>query len=138
MRKLHVMNAVARDALVHVGTIPPTATPPLGAEGKKVSFRRFLAATEEGNHQRLQSCFGDDYGAALVAGDPEVDLERIGRRITATDTVFLANNGEILHATPQVVEVIFGPDGRRSSGGLQRIPPRMWRRNCRCVGPEER
>ena len=119
MRKLHVMNAAARDALIQVATLAPGPAPALGAEGKKVSFRRFLAATEEGSHHRMQVRFGDDYGQALVAGDPEVDLERIGRRISATDTVYLASNGEVLQATPQVVEDIFGHDG---SEKLRRVP----------------
>lgn len=111
MRKIHLTNAGGRDATVSMeGLRVPTGSRP-GLPDREVRFQRYLAATENGLHDRLVAAHGDDYADALVAGDPEIDLEQVGRRIEDTDRIYLSSAGDVLYAAPRVVEVILGPDG---------------------------
>ena len=48
---------------------------------------------------------------ALIDGDPEIDIEHVGRSIGETNIVFLTSKGEFLHSPPKIIEVITGPDG---------------------------
>jgi hypothetical protein len=111
MRTIHLADAEARDS--HVGFVSVKAAPPPRrvANGTGVSMRRFVAATEACTHEALQRTHGDDYGEALLHGDPEVDLELVGRPIEGTSLVFLDGDGQLLGAAPRVVELLVGPDG---------------------------
>lgn len=110
-RFLHIVNSARRNARIAMETTKPKARPALGVSGRTVEFRRYLAATERGLDESLTSVFGDSYGQALVDGDPEVDLDVVGRMIVRTETVYLSATGEVLHASPQIMEVLFDPDG---------------------------
>lgn len=111
MRPIHLTNAGGRDATVQYGNLPTEPSPPLGVPGKRVHFQRYLAATESGLHEALAAQLGEDYYQALVDGDPEVDLERVGRRIGNTQLVYLTSGGEVIYSAPQVLEVVYAPDG---------------------------
>lgn len=112
LRKLHLSNADGRDATVLFAPLKTDKPPRKGLPGGgDVTFRRYLAAGEKGLHSALQAKLGDDYGQALVDGDPEIDLEKVGREIGSTNVVQLSASGEVLYAAPQVVEVLLGPDG---------------------------
>lgn len=113
MRKLHLTNAAGRDATVDFAGLKPT-TPParLGLPGHRVRFKRFLAATDQGLDWSLSRRFGDDYAQALIDGDPEIDLEQVGREIGETTQVFLSSDGEVLYAAPELVEIIADPSGQ--------------------------
>ncbi len=115
MRLIHLSNLTNRDASVEVASLPAPKAPKLGIPGSDIQFRRFLATGDEGRHERLQQRFGEDYAQALIDGDPEVDLERAGRHLGDTDRVYLASDGEILHSTGKMVEIIFAPDGSEKS-----------------------
>lgn len=110
-RLFHIVNAARRDARVSMKVTRTPDPPQLGLPGRDLSFRRYLAATDEGLDERLSGRFGAEYAQALIDGDPEVDTEAVGRFITRTEAVYLSSEGEILHASPQVLEVITGPDG---------------------------
>lgn len=112
MRKVHLTNASGRDATVDFISSKPSTPPPLGLPDQEVELKRYLAAGETGLHDELSRKFAtEDYGQELVDGDPEVDFEQVGRRIRNTTQVYLSADGEVLHAPPEVMEVIFGPDG---------------------------
>lgn len=111
IRKLHIANAAGRDATVHFEGLRPSNPPRPGLADGRVHFVRYVASTESGLHAELQSRHGEDYAQSLIDGDPEVDIELVGRRVGRTDTVFLAGNGDVLYASPTVVESILEPDG---------------------------
>jgi len=111
MRKLHITNAGGRDATVRSSSVKPAAAPPMGLPGQVVRFARFLSSAESGLHSALVAAQGEDYGQALLDGDPEVDLESIGRFFRGTDQVSLSSEGEVLYAAPEVIEVVYAPDG---------------------------
>ena len=79
--------------------------------GKKLAFRRYLAATDTGLHEALIAAHGEAYAQALIDGDPEIDIEQVGKYISDTSPVFLSASGEVLHVSPNLTDVIFGPDG---------------------------
>jgi hypothetical protein len=113
MRKINLMNEASRNAEVVIESVrkPPGITTGLPG-GKKVAFKRYVAATEGGLHAKLVALHGDGLAKALIAGDPEIDRELVGREVGETQTVFLSGEGEVLHASPSLVEVIFGTDGK--------------------------
>lgn len=115
MRKLHLMNPDDRDATVMFASLRPRPAPGLGLPDREVSTRRYLAATEEGLHSALQVSHGEAYAEALIAGDPEVDIEQVGRRLGTTDKVYLASDGGVLFAPPEMVEVVLGADGEEKA-----------------------
>lgn len=111
MKKIRLSNAEGRDATVSFGSVPVHARVKLGLPGAEVSFRRYLAATDECTLEEVQRKVGEDVAQALVDGDPEVDMEAIGRRINKTDIVYLSSEGDVLYAAPQLIEVLINPDG---------------------------
>ena len=108
---LHFANAKGRNASVGLTRQKPPLEPTAGVPGETLTFRRYLAATDAGSDAALKQRFGDDYGAALLAGDPEVDMEAIGRAISDTSTVYLDAAGDLMYVDPSFIEVIVNPDG---------------------------
>lgn len=111
LRNIHLTNADGRDATVQFSAIKAPKPPRKGLPGRTVTFHRYLATTEAGTHQALAAKLGEDYADALIQGDPEVDLERVGRGIGETHVVQLSARGEVLYAAPEIIEIIQGPDG---------------------------
>ncbi len=112
MRTIHLMNEDKRDATVAIESVRKEPGPKLGQPGAELVFNRYLIATSEGLHAALANTYGGDYSQALVDGDPEVDMEVVGRSIGPTSTVYLSADGTVMHAAPQMFDVIFGPDGQ--------------------------
>ncbi len=112
MRLLHLADSAGRDT--HIAFVSAPKPKPLArvAKGRPVTFRRYVAAADSGTHEALSRAHGADYAQALVAGDPEVDVEQVGRPIAGAHAVFLWANGEVLRLSPQTVEIMFGPDGQ--------------------------
>jgi hypothetical protein len=77
----------------------------------KIAFRRYLAASETGIDETMKVNFGGDYAEALIKGDPEVDLELVGRTIEQTQTVYLDGKGSLMFADPKFLEEVTNPDG---------------------------
>lgn len=119
MNNLYISNDNGRDATVGAATLTPPKPVKTGLPGQAVTFKRYVATAETGLHEALSAAHGEDYGQALIDGDPEVDIEAVGREIGPTASVYLSSTGEVLYAAPQVVEVIFGPDGEER----ERRPP---------------
>ena len=112
MRKLHLTNEAGRNATVRTIGLKPTPPPSKGLPDTTIRFAKFLASTPEGLNTALEEKYSDGLADALIAGDPDVDIEKVGQTVSNTDRVFLSGDGEILYAAPEVVEVIFGPDGQ--------------------------
>ena len=119
MRTIHFADAGGRDSHVAFVTVKPPSPPLRVAGGKLVAMRRFILAGDGNTHDALAARHGVDYGAALIDGDPEVDLELTGRPITSTSVVYLDGDGDVLRMAPEIVEAIYGPDGTEK----ERRPP---------------
>lgn len=110
-RNIHIANDEKRDATLTTSYVVEAPPPSMGLPGKTLTFHKILAATEAGLHEGLVAAHGEDYGQALIDGDPEVDMELVGHEIGSTDTVYISRSGEVLYASPQLIDVIYGPDG---------------------------
>ena len=110
-RQINIANATGRDAKVQSTTVKQVPASKLGHPDGDLAFRRYLATTTAGLHDTLSAAHGVEYAQALIDGDPETDMEQIGRRIGTTHTVYLSGGGEVLHAPPEVIEVVLGPHG---------------------------
>ena len=108
---IHLTNAAARDGSVQLVGVIHEAAGSLGLPGHTVEFRRYLAATEACRSDTLTQRLGEDYAQALIDGDPEIDIEHVGRSIGETNTVYLTRSGDTLHCPPRIVEIITAPDG---------------------------
>jgi hypothetical protein len=88
----------------------------LGPAGQAVSLERLIKATEATSLDALVRKHGslEAVSAALVAGDPEIDLEQVGRRLRNAARVYLQQDGSVLYAA-RVVQVVYGPDGVEKS-----------------------
>lgn len=111
MRRLHIANAGSRNAIIVATSTSPDPPPIMGKAGHPATFRRYIAAGEGRLDSDLSAEYGDDYSRALIDGDPEIDFDSVGRLIEATQTILLTEEGDPLFAAPQLVEIIYGPDG---------------------------
>lgn len=82
------------------------------ATGAIVGHTRLIKSNVATNHAALLDRFGDQQGLAkaLIAGDPEIDLEAAGKETGPCKRVFVDEKGEPLYAA-KIVEVVYGPDG---------------------------
>ena len=111
LRRIHLSNAGKRDAVVVGSGVTPPPPPSLGKAGKPAVFRRFIAAGDRRLDSDLAAQLGEDYATALIEGDPEIDLDVVGRFIEGTQSVLLSGTGEPLFTAPSIVEISYGPDG---------------------------
>jgi len=111
MRTIHFADSNGRDSHVAFVTVKAPSPPLRVADGKLVAMRRFILAGDGNTHEALAARHGTDYGAALVDGDPEIDLELTGRPIASTSVVYLDGDGEVLRMAPEIMEAVYGPDG---------------------------
>lgn len=120
MRKIHITNAKQRDATVGMLSLKPDPTPKMGLPGVDIEYRRYIGAAETGLHDSLMAAHGEDYGQALIDGDPEIDMEYVGQRISRSDRIYLSHAGQVLHHAPEELELIINPDGTER----ERRPPK--------------
>jgi len=111
MRLLHLADPDQRNSDVQFVSVSAPPPPARATAAGPVGFRRYVAAADAGTHESLVRAHGSDYGQALIQGDPELDLEQIGRPVESTSTVYLAADGEVLRVAPTLVEILLDADG---------------------------
>lgn len=110
--KIHISNSTNRDATIVATSTPAKESTVPSKAGKPVSFRRYVAAGEGKLHEDLVKSLGDVYSQNLIDSDPEIDLEMVGRTIDGTNTVLLDQANQPLFCAPEILEIIYGPDGK--------------------------
>ncbi|MBT8606193.1 hypothetical protein G6677_06945 [Polynucleobacter paneuropaeus] len=108
---IHIANAKGRDATVGLLHIKAPEGPKMGVPNERLTFQRYIAATESTAHDVLTKQFGDNYAKQLIDGDPEIDIETVGLKIEHTQTVYLDGDNSLLYVEPSFIELIFNPDG---------------------------
>ena len=93
-RKIYLSNEANLDASVIMESVPAVPAPTMGVPGAPVSFRRYLASTDKCLHEPLAAAHGDDYAEALINGDPEVDLELVGKKLQNLISVYVSSSGD--------------------------------------------
>lgn len=110
--KLHISNSANRDATIVATSLPAKEKTTPAKAGKPVSFKRYVAAGEGKLHDALAADLKDDFAQSLIKGDPEIDMEMVGKVIEETNTVLLTEENQPLYCAPEVLEIIYGPDGK--------------------------
>lgn len=116
-RLITVMDAKKRDAQIEVeGPKKRAAYRWVDPKGAPVRLQRLVKGTEKTTHEALLERFGAPAGVskALIEGDPEIDLQQVGRRLTSTSRVYLGPKGNVLYVA-RVLKVVYGPDGTEQS-----------------------
>lgn len=86
-------------------------------DGRRPTAARLIKATEATAYEALLAgCDGDAdrLAEALIAGDPEVDLEAVGRRLDDASRVYVQQDGAVLYAA-RVLRVVTDPQGKELS-----------------------
>ena len=86
------------------------------AHGSPARFCRVVKGTEATGWERLRAQHGDPelIAQALLSGDPEVDVETVGRQVGPCDRVFIDGQGTPLYSA-RPVEVLYDGDGRETT-----------------------
>ena len=98
---LHITDDKARDATIQVrGPAHAPARAYVGPAGQAARSARLVKATEGRDYASLiaQNPDPEAFARALVQGDPEVDMARVGRRVGPVNQVWVGGDGKILYA----------------------------------------
>ncbi|WP_010257541.1 hypothetical protein [Treponema primitia] len=111
MRGINISNEKKRDARIGFEAFPKKPSVKLvlpdGRDRRNIKFLKTTASAES-----LIKKYGDanTLGEALIAGDPEVDMELAGRILTKTYKLYQTGDGEIAYKV-DFVQVLYNPDG---------------------------
>ena len=110
MRAIHLSNDKKRDA--QVGFEAKSADAKLffrTADGGNTVNERYLKFTAATSPEALTAKYGD-LTEALISGDPEIDFEKVGKKLSGLKKVYLASDGKVAHSVT-LTEHIYLPDG---------------------------
>lgn len=136
MPNINLRDARNRDALVRAESVGQTQVVRyVDNSGGAVTLRRVLKGTLDQGLDALVAAHGDLDGvaAALVVGDPEVDIERAGQFLIEPRRVYLNDENRIVYRIVQT-EIVRGPDGaererrpkRRAAANVDGEIPLSW------------
>jgi hypothetical protein len=82
------------------------------SHGAPVHLERTIKQTEKTSYEALLAKHGsaEALGKAMIEGDPEIDLEQVGRRLGNATRVWVGPEGNVLYAA-RVLQVVVAPDG---------------------------
>lgn len=110
--RIHLSNSNSRNAFVIASSSRVKQDIIPAKDGKPVIFKRYISAGEGTLNADLVGRFGVSYAEEIIKGDPEVDLENVGRFIDATTSVLIDSKGDPIFCAPEIFEVIYGVDGK--------------------------
>ena len=113
MSEINIANSAGRDARVITESVRATLNVRwVDEQGRQASAVRVLKATIDRDAPALARQLGGmgKVSAALVEGDPEIDLEQVGRYLRETSRVYVDPDGQIVHRV-QFWEIVRNPDG---------------------------
>jgi len=93
-------------------------------ESNPVESIRRVKGTKETHSDVLLKRYSDsdDLVRVLIAEDPEVDIELVGRATGSCDRVYMSGRGDVVY-TPGIVEIRYGTDGTEIERRPKRIRP---------------
>jgi hypothetical protein len=104
--------------------------------GAPIHLERLIKTTDRCSYEALLAKAGspEALAKALIEGDPEVELEQVGRRLGHATRVHVGPGGQVLYAA-RVLQVVTAPDGTLKSEGDfvdveatvgEELPPIVW------------
>jgi hypothetical protein len=111
MRAINIANEKKRDAEVGFEALPkkPSIMMVLGSGGERKNVK-FLKSTADLAALIKSSGNLVKTGEAILAGDPEVDMELVGKFISRTHKLYLTEDDKIAYRVNQM-QVVHNPDG---------------------------
>ena len=111
MRKINLSNDSKRDAEVAYGTSFHRPSPVYKtADGKRGQSERRVKATMSTTDAALLAQYGEGLADALIAGDPEVDMERFGLKVEGVKKVYITPGQKVAYGVT-LNEHVYLPDG---------------------------
>ena len=111
MRKINLSNESKRDAEVAYGTSFHRPSPVYKtADGKRGQSERRVKATMSTTDAALLAQYDAGLADALIAGDPEVDMERFGLKVEGVKKVFITPGQKVAYGVT-LNEHVYLPDG---------------------------
>jgi hypothetical protein len=113
MSTINIANSKGRDAVVgSQSVLKPVKVRWLDEQGRQTQSARVVKANLAHDLAALEAQAGgrDRVAQALVAADPEIDVETFGVLLKETSRVFVDPEGKIVHKVRQF-EVVKNPDG---------------------------
>lgn len=111
MRKFNISNAERRDAEVafeNKSTRVKTTYKTAG--GSATHSEKRLRSTLETEPETLLEHYADTLPEALIAEDPEIDIEKVGLKLEGLKKVYLTDEGKVAYGVT-LNEHVFNPDG---------------------------
>lgn len=113
MPEINISDSGGRDAHVTTQSVGTTLKVRwVDPQHRQVVSARLLKAPVEHDVEALKAQFGDlsALSQALIAGDPEIDLENTGRFLSDTSRVYINPDRKIVHKV-RFWEIVRNPDG---------------------------
>jgi hypothetical protein len=84
----------------------------LDPDGRQANTARIMKGTIDRDYESLLSKLGapDKVADALIAGDPEIDIESVGSLMRDTARVYVNSDRQIVYGITQI-EIVRNPDG---------------------------
>jgi hypothetical protein len=131
MAEINIANSAGRDAVVAMRSVRSSRQVRwLDEQGRQAQSVRLLKAPIDRDAAALASQAGSlgKVSESLLEGDPEIDVERIGKYLRDTSRVYVDQQRHIVHKV-QEWEIVRNPDGSQR----ERRPRKLAAPN---VGPE--
>ncbi|MFO0824621.1 MAG: hypothetical protein U0792_16135 [Gemmataceae bacterium] len=113
MPEISLTDSKGRDAAVMADSVRvPVRVRWVDSTGRQASTARILKGTIDRDYGALLEAVGapEKVADALIAGDPELDLEATGAFLRDTSRVFVNSERHVVHAVTQS-EIVRNPDG---------------------------
>jgi hypothetical protein len=124
MGEIHLSNSKSRDAVVATHSVKiPMKVRWIDEEGRQAATARLLKASMERDLRALEKAAGglEKVAAALIAGDPELDIEKYGKFLKDTSRVFVDPDGKVVRKVLQY-EVVRNIDGTERERRPKKTP----------------
>lgn len=116
-RQVNLSNEKKRNALINFkGYLPPKQVLYVDSYDEPTQSKKYIKHTIDESYENLLKQHSDDpnkLAEALVAGDPEVNLNMLGRYITQSSRVYLNSDQEIVFQI-QKEEFVYNPKGEKT------------------------
>ncbi len=113
MPQIAITNSKKRDAAVAAESVRVSLRVQwLDAEERRAKSAKLLKGTMDRDFASLLQKHGtpEQVGEELIAGDPEIDLESVGRLLRETSRVYVNSDRRVVYGVTQV-EIVRNPDG---------------------------
>jgi hypothetical protein len=113
MPEISLSNSKGRDAQVMAESVRiPLKVRWIDSEDRQCNSVRIMRGRIDCDYEALLAKFGapDKVADALIAGDPEVDIEALGSYMRDTSRVYVNSDRQIVYGVTQV-EIVRNPDG---------------------------